>query len=84
MASAREKLVYIARTVCKGIIGGIILVTDENILIGKTIISSLMSNKIYEELSSDERKSVDNIWDNMLRQRVEKIKANPICIVAEP
>lgn len=84
MKSARVKLVYITRTVCKGIIGGIILVTEEDILIGKSIISSKMFNKIYEELPSGKRKNVDNMWDNALRQKVEKIKANPICIVAEP
>jgi len=60
------------------------LVTEEDILIGKSIISSKMFNKIYEELPSDKRKNVDNIWDDMLRQRVEKTKENPIYIVAEP
>ena len=43
-----------------------------------------MFNKIYEELPSDKRKNVDNIWDDILRQKVEKIKENPIYIVAEP
>jgi hypothetical protein len=84
MTSVMDKLVYIVSTVCKGIIGGITLVTEEDILIGKSIISSKMFNKIYEELPYDKRKNVDNIWDDILRQKVEKIKENPIYIVAEP
>lgn len=65
-------------------IGGIILVIREDILIGKSIISSRMFNKIYEELLSGERKNVDDIWNNMLCKKIEKIKASPIFIVAEP
>lgn len=57
---------------------------ETKILIAKSIISSKKFNKIYEELSPEECKTVDDIWNNALDEKIKSIKSEPIKLVAEP